>query len=91
MDKSKLRPATPADLVEGNKIIVEDAAGAFVEGEVVLTLDARSYGEVEVVARHEYASGGKTFTLENETHPFGEIDFEDGQHGHWGMKLWVKN
>lgn len=86
MDKSKLRPATPADLVEGNKIIVEDARGVLIESAVVLTLSDQDTGDVFIPGDHSLDG----VTLENpNTWIFNERDFEDGRHGDYGLKLWV--
>lgn len=89
MDKSKLRPATPADLVEGNKIIVEDAIGAFVNGTVIQALDA-NVGKVYVHGTHTYGSGKIEDVEEDYGWPFMHSDFEDGRHGDYGLKLWVE-
>lgn len=85
--KGKLRPATPADLVEGNKIIVEDAKGVLIESSVLLTLSDQDTGDVFVPDDHSLDG----VTLENpNTWIFDEGDFEDGLHGDYGLKLWVE-
>lgn len=86
MDKSKLRPATPADLVEGNKIIVEDAKGVLIESAVVQTLDCSTTGAVYVQGQHTT----KTADRQARAWGFDEGDFEDGRHGDYGLKLWVE-
>lgn len=86
MDKSKLRPATPADLVEGNKIIVEDAKGVLIESSVVCTLSDHDTGDVYVPEPH---SLGDATIEEPYEWSFNDGDFEDGRHGDYGLKLWV--
>lgn len=85
MDKSKLRPATPADLVKGNKIIVEDAKGVLIESAVVQTLDCSTTGMVYVQGQHTT----KTADRQARAWSFDEGDFEDGRHGDYGLKLWA--
>lgn len=87
MDKSKLRPATPADMVKGNKIIVEDVAGVLIESYVVHTLSGYETGDVYVPEPHSIEDAGRARA---HVWNFNENDFKGGRHGEYGLKLWVE-